>query len=263
MNNLEGIDIEEFHRELRVEDQDLRLLKALVSSEDDAREFIATYDHNLFVGDSKGFARKAIQYVQMYGSLPTRRVMLDQAGHNNTDYEDEVNFIWDKLDDMEHVPSEFKYDLDKIKNRHSRRKFASLKHAIGELDYGNIDYDEVIVSFRSTLDEAAQVRKGTEDVYVQKTLKEYMPEFRDDFVAKASDEEIGRGIMSGFSFLDYVTNGLSEADLWIVGGETGAGKSMFLANMAVQIWMQKNTIDTPQDKFTKGYNVQYFLFKCI
>jgi replicative DNA helicase len=58
--------------------------------------------------------------------------------------------------------------------------------------------------------------------------------------------------------LDYVTGGLQPAEMVIIGAETGGGKSMFLNNIAVQMWMQKNTIFTDPENYTKGCNIQYF-----
>jgi hypothetical protein len=42
----------------------------------------------------------------------------------------------------------------------------------------------------------------------------------------------------------------------LVGAESGGGKSMFLMNVAIQMWLQQNVIES--FKFTKGYNVLYF-----
>jgi replicative DNA helicase len=45
-------------------------------------------------------------------------------------------------------------------------------------------------------------------------------------------------------------------EMMIIGGETGAGKSMLLNNIAIQMWMQKNTVFT--EDYMKGCNVLYF-----
>ncbi len=43
----------------------------------------------------------------------------------------------------------------------------------------------------------------------------------------------------------------------MIAGESGAGKSMWLNNIAVNMWMQQNTVDTKPDQYTKGYNIVY------
>lgn len=236
----------------RIEEQDLRILKAITSDEAVAREFTANYDHNLFIGDAKQFAQKVISYYIGYRTLPTRRVMMEIAGDDQT-LKTEIEFAWDELDRIEYNASEFRWDLDKIKNRYAEHKLATIREGISNLNSG-ANLDEQLLSIRANLDAAERIRKGKESSYTQKTLKEYMPEFREEFVRKSKNPELGRGLLTGYSYLDYVTNGLSPADMLIIGGETGAGKSMFLNNMAIQMWIQGTELDLK----TKGANVQYF-----
>jgi replicative DNA helicase len=89
-------------------------------------------------------------------------------------------------------------------------------------------------------------------------MREFAGDFKSEFLRKREDPEISRGVQTGYSYLDYVTGGLQPAELVIIGAETGAGKSMLLNNMAVQMWMQKNTIYTDPENYTKGCNVLYF-----
>ncbi|KKN70814.1 hypothetical protein LCGC14_0427060 [marine sediment metagenome] len=255
MSNLEGLDNEFYEeKEIRVEDQDIRLLKALVSDDQAARELTSVYDHSLFMGDARPFAEKAIGYFKTYNQLPTKRVMLDQAKSGS--FFEEFEHIWDQLEAAKYEPAEFHYDLDKVKDRFARHEVAHLRDKLPD-DINDIDLEAALRETRVSLDKAEKVLRGTEQVYTQKTLKEYMPEFRDDFVKKSKDPTIGQGILTGYSYMDYITNGLQPSDFAIVGGQTGSGKSLLLANMAKQMWMQGNTIDQTGN-FSKGYNVLYF-----
>jgi hypothetical protein len=58
--------------------------------------------------------------------------------------------------------------------------------------------------------------------------------------------------------IDAITGGFSPGELIMIGGETAAGKSMLLSNMAKQIWLQENTLDTAPTDFVRGYNILYF-----
>ena len=255
--SLMGDDLYDLYEEepFRIEEQDLRILKAITTDGVITREFCASYDHNLFVGDAKAFAQKVISYYKGYSALPTRRVMLE-ISESNPILQSEINFVWDKLDGMEHNSSEFKWDLDKIKNRHTKQKLTSIREGIVNLDLiKDENLEDHLNSIRANLDSAEKIRKGKESSYIQKTLKEYMPEFREDFIRKSKDPDLGKGLMTGFSYLDYVTNGLSPADMLIVAGETGAGKSILLNNMAIQMWLQGIDLSNPN---AKGVNVQYF-----
>lgn len=237
-----------------VEELDMRILKALVSDHDVMREFSSCYDSNLFKDDAVSFALHVLKYYRRYGSPPTQRVMLDEAGEHNL----KISQTWAHLDGMEYVASEFKYDLEQIKQRYTKTQVLSVKDAVDGLDLGNANYDIVLRDMRSKIDAAEQMMRGKEESYTQKTLQEYLPEFKDEYVLKSQDAELGQGIMTGYSYLDYVLNGLAPSDMLVVGAETGGGKSMFLNNLAVQMWMQKNTITTDKDKHTRGYNIQYF-----
>ena len=71
-------------------------------------------------------------------------------------------------------------------------------------------------------------------------MKEDVPIFRDEYNAKSEDPNFDAGIQTGYSYLDYVTDGLRPGELLLIGGESGGGKSMLLMNMAIQIWLQNN-----------------------
>jgi replicative DNA helicase len=66
------------------------------------------------------------------------------------------------------------------------------------------------------------------------------------------------GVKTGYSYLDLVTDGLRDGELVLIGGESGAGKSMLLMNMALQMWMGANTTDMDENQFTEGNSVLYF-----
>ena len=241
----------------RFEDQDLRILKALVTNKLTAIKFTNSYDHEIFFGDAKAVGETIIEYVKAYKSIPTRRVLLDlhkkdQELHNKIDH------AWELLSEIDHNESEFEYDLEKLKNRFTKVKLVNVRDAVNDLDFSDIDYEKEIKSIQRKIDEATGIRKGSKQAYIQKTLKAYMPEYKRNFRAKVSDKSLGRGIPTGYSYLDYVKNGLSPAEMLIIAGETGGGKSMMLNNMAIQMWLQGNTPKTPKDQLIKGCNVLYF-----
>ena len=93
--------------------------------------------------------------------------------------------------------------------------------------------------------------------YDRKTLKEAVPIFREEYNAKLQDPNFDQGTRTGYSYLDNVTDGLRPGELILIGGESGAGKSMLLMNMALQIWLQGNTTDMTGN-FVPGNSVLYF-----
>lgn len=239
--------------ELRLEEQDLRILKILLSEPIVAVDFAATYDESLFVGDAKRFAKAVISYIRAYKVPPTKRVMVEHFSDNQTIAE-EMATIWDHVQEIDATPLEFKYDLDKVKNRFTEQKILSLRTM---LDDPPSDMALTLKSAQVYIDEANRIRQSKKQSYVQKTLKNYMSEFKRTYHDKVKNPDLGRGILTGYSFLDYMKNGMQPAEMMIIGAETAGGKSMLLNNMAIQMWMQKNTVFA-EDTFSKGYNVLYF-----
>ena len=197
-----------------IEEQDLRILKAIVSDDAVAREFVNSYDHDIFVGDAKPFAQKVISYYRRYHTRPTRRVMLETV-NSDQGLKDEICLVWDKLDNIEYNASEFLWDFDKIKNRYAGQKLITIREGISNLGT-SINLDDQLKNIRANLDAAERIKKGKESSYVQKTLKEYMPEFRGDFIRKAKNLEVGKGLLTGYSYLDYVTNGFFPSDIFLI-----------------------------------------------
>lgn len=217
MTDLADFANEVYDDSIRLEEQDLRLLKALVSDDNAARQLATAYGSELFVGDAAPFAESAISYFKTYNNLPTRRVMTDKSPV--------FEYIWDELDKINYNKSEFSYDLDKIQNRFVQQEVFGLRRDLDELDPTH-DPEGVLRDIRARVEKAEKVKRGKEAAYTQKTLKSYMPEFKDEFKAKVQNPELGRGIMTGYSYLDYVTNGLQPTDMLIVGAETGGGKAL-------------------------------------
>jgi len=245
--------------ELVVEEQDLRLIKGIVTNHDIAREFANSTDTKLFMGDARDFAERAIAYYREFSSLPTRRVMLERCP--DPELSEATTEIWNRLEQIEFTKSEFNYDMTKIKQRYTQQKIASMHQTIQD----GTDIDDVLITLKRDIDDAEKVRRGNKSSpFTQRTMKDYIQQFREEYVEKQQNPEKGRGIMTNYAYLDYVTNGLAPSDMLIIGGETGAGKSMLLSNMAVQMWMQQNTIADPIDpnvpttEYSKGYNIQYF-----
>lgn len=213
--------------ELVVEEQDLRLIKGIVTEHEIAREFASSTDSRLFMGDARAFADSAIAYYKKFNSLPTRRVMMELT-EASPDLNEATSEIWDRLDSVEFNKSEFNYDMAKIKQRYTQQKIASMHQTIQD----GSDIDEVLLNLKRDLDDAEQVRRGKKSTaFTQRTMKDYIQEFRADYVEKQKNPEKGRGIMTNYAYLDYVTNGLSPSDMLIIGGETGAGKMLKLETL--------------------------------
>lgn len=234
------------------QEQDLRIFKAITTNQRLALDFATTHTSNLFLGSAKPVADAMIQYIKAYRETPTRRVLLEQ----NPAISDQIVDVFENMSDVEFNAEEYRYDLEKLLQRYTDIRVSSLAD---ELRFNpSADSTTILKEMERTVREVQSVKSPAKQAYTQKGLHEYVDEFNAEYVARIDNPELGQGVLTGYSYLDYVTNGIAPGEMLIIGAETGAGKSMFLNNIAIQMWMQGNTIYTPADELKKGFNVLYF-----
>ena len=160
-----GIQLDDLYgeKELHIEEQDIRILKALVSDDKAARELSAICSYDLFVGDARLFAEAALGYFKTYNQLPTKRIMLDQVKGDNC-----FEQIWNEIDGVEYNYSEFGYDLEKIKDRFTKKQILKLRDKL-EDGLETEQLENVLKEVRSNIDYTEKIRRGKEQVYIQKT----------------------------------------------------------------------------------------------
>lgn len=205
------------------QDQDLRLLKAITSDQRLALDFVNTNDSSLFIGSSRAVGQVVCDYIRAYKTIPTKRVLIDKHQSNNI-LVNQIESLFDNLQLTNFDSKEYQYDLEKIKQRYVDTKFNSLKDDLRFHDKG-VDSD-TLNKIENVFKEIKRVQQPSRSSYLQKSIDEYLSEFHEEYVAKIENPSLGQGILSGYSYFDYVTNGLSPAELLIVGAETGAGKAL-------------------------------------
>lgn len=235
---------------------DLVILKTLVTNKKHALDFANECDPKLFSNEIWNFANLAVGYIKTYKELPTQRVMVEKLSKgNNAKLIETVNTVWGQLEKVDYNDREYKHDLEKIKKRFAEKQIAEVQDKLLSFKPGSMDVGKAV----SEMQKAVQTIKSLSQVkaYERKTLKEAVPIFREEYNAKMEDPNFDQGIRTGYSYLDTVTDGLRPGELLLIGGESGAGKSMLLMNMALQIWLQGNNNDMT-DNFGPGNSVLYF-----
>lgn len=236
---------------------DLVVLKTLVTNKKHALDFVNESDIKLFGPEVFHFASLALGYIRTYKDLPTERVMVEKLGKGANEKQIEhVKKVWNQLETLtDYNELEYKHDLESLKKRFAEQQLTSLKDKLNKLEPGSMDIKRVLNEMSAT----NQAIKSLHQVkaYDRKTLKEAVPIFREEYNAKLQDPNFDQGTRTGYSYLDNVTDGLRPGELILIGGESGAGKSMLLMNMALQIWLQGNTTDMTGN-FVPGNSVLYF-----
>lgn len=235
---------------------DLSILKTLVTNKKHALDFVNESDVKLFGPDVFHFAHLATGYIKTYKELPTQRVMVEKLGKGKNDKMIEhVNKIWGQLNAFDYNEREYQHDLEKLKNRFAEREIIATAEKLSKQEPGSMDINKALLDMNKSVQSIKSLHQ--KKAYHRSTLKDAVPAFREEYNAKMEDPNFDKGIRTFYSYLDNVTDGARPGELWLIGGESGAGKSMFLMNMALQMWLQNNTVDMTQN-FGPGHSVLYF-----
>ena len=236
---------------------DLTILKNLISSKKNALDFVNECDTRVFTPEVWNFANIVVSYIRTYKDVPTLRVIEERLakGGGNDRLVESVRKTWDQLDRIAVKESEYRYELEKIKKRFAEKQIASLQEKLATAQPGEMDVKKLMDEMQKTMQTVRSMNEAK--TYERKTLRNNVTIFQEMFNAKRQNPKIDTGLMTGYSYFDFATNGVKAADLVIIAGESGFGKSLFLMNMAVQVWMQGNTIDDLSN-FKEGKNVVYF-----
>lgn len=235
---------------------DLSVLKVLCNDRKNALDFINDCDSKLFGPDVWNFANVLITYIKTHKEVPTLRILNEKISKsNNQALSKHINEVWEAITSLEYNEKEYKHDLDKLKKRYAEKHINLVKDNLSKLEPGSMDISKALGDMQKTI----QTIKGLNHskTYENKNIKDYLTDFVEKFNAKKDNPNLDTGVMTKYSFFDFATNGVKPADFILIAGESGFGKSLFLNNIAVQTWMQNNSIDDT-DNFTPGKNIIYF-----
>jgi replicative DNA helicase len=235
---------------------DLNILKAILTNKKNAIDFVSENDAKLFEPDIWNFANIIFGYIKTFKDVPTLRVVVDRlAKSSNPKLVQYIEDTWSDIHKVSYDEKEFKYDVEKLKKRFAEKEMLELKDKMSSLEAGKFDINKQLMDIQRV----SQSIKSLYQVkaYERMTLRDAIPQFIDEYNAKMADASFDRGLLTGYSYLDFVTDGLRSGELLLIGGESGSGKSMLLMNMAIQMWLQGNTVD-PDATFKPGNDVLYF-----
>lgn len=229
------------------------ILHAVTTHKRLALDFSSASNEQLFsTSEARVLGRVFSNYIKTFKDVPTKRVLLDKYS-DDSDLSNLIGEFYDSIEGENYNEAEYAYDISKLKQTYGEQRLAAIKEKV------NSATNDVTGTIKEIEKEISSIKAANgQRAYERKTIKNHTDDFRNNYLEKLKNPDLGRGILTGYSFFDYIKNGLRPADLIIIAGETGSGKSMFLNNIAIQIYMQNNRIDMTPDQFGKGYNVAYF-----
>lgn len=232
---------------------DINILKVILSDKKKSIDFCTENKVDLFEENLWNFAMLVIKYVNTYKDLPTLNALQSKA-NNNVVLTNYLEDVWKCIESNTFDAKDYYIELEKLKERYVENVFHKTKDKLDNSDGNKLDLKKQKQNLEKALYDINSISKKKS--YTAKNAKEYLFEFYDNYKAKLKDPNFDKGVPTGFNYLDYATDGLRPGELFLVGGETSSGKSVMLNSMAVQMWMQKNTINSKE--FTQGYNVLYY-----
>ena len=242
---------------MSIDSLDLNILKTLISNKKHALDFANESDTALFSPESWNFANIIVTHLKTYKELPTLRIITEKLSKgNNERLLNHVRSTWKEVDAIDYDDKEFKHDLEKLKKRFAEKQLISLKDNLVKLNPGTMDINNTISEMQKAVQNIKNLHQAK--AYERKTLKEAVPTFREEYNAKMEDPTFDAGIKTGYSYLDFATDGFRPGELVLIGAESGGGKSMLLMNMAIQMWLGNNVVNSNTTEFTPANNILYF-----
>jgi len=235
------------------------VLKHILTSKTCAIDFIRTVDNpqNLFANSAEAWiiTNTIFSCLRILGEPPTLRVLLDRTKEGAVP---SVTKIYEEIMQQEIVASEYKHDLDILKQRYKLRQLGLIKKTLLDIEtLSDIEIDKKAREVESHLQTIIKINNNL--TFFQSTVKDGIKVYVTDLANKKEGAESTR-IPLGFEVFDIDTNGGVEpdADLIIIAGETNTGKSIVTMTAAVNVWLNGNTIDTPASERRPMRNVLFF-----
>ena len=238
------------------EELDLRILKAITVDKVNALSFAYRYDHTLFDEDAERFAKLVLDYTKHFRAPPTRRTLLDRHSQN-PHLTSIIEDAWNEIDDLDYDIKEYPYDLAELKKRFQLRAVERIREQAASDDPDDPENPEEYFN-KLSLEISRVTALDLERTHTQRPAADYIEEFSESYETRKQNPDDVPEIQTGYSMIDAITGGLSPGELIMIGGETAAGKSMLLNNLAKQLWLQENTLDTAPSDLVRGYSVLYF-----
>ena len=198
-----------------------------------------------------------------FKEIPTLRVMEEQSA---SVWNESFARIYAEALGIAVDPKELPADLEKMKIRYNAQVVLKLGREIFQENWNGQDF--------KNLDDANRLLKKTvtaiDSIYGSKAFREgslsdTAIDTWNEYRKVKENPQLARGVHIGLREFDRITNGIQNAELLLIGGEPGSGKSALAMNAAVNAWLGSNTVPaTPGELMPDspicddGKNVLYF-----
>jgi len=224
---------------------DLQMLNILVNNKKELRDFVTQFNEYAFEQRYVRFAKHLISYLKAYNSCPTLSTLIEYCNtNNNSNLEGYITDVWSEVEDNGTDSREYSFILNKIKERRNRILISTFIQDTSE-NIDSLDSRELVELNNRLVKLTNEIRSLKEKrVYTEISMKTGVEAYVNKLRAKGNDPALTRGIMTGFSTFDYYTNGIRKGELGVIVADSGGGKSIFLDNLAKNVYLGTNVIPT-------------------
>lgn len=225
-------------------DIDKQLINILINNNKELNDFVSTGGEGIFEKRYRRFIKNIILYHRNYNSCPSLATLKEFIG-NNPSLKSYIEEIWNEVDELNVDSREFSYILSKLKIRYNQNIFDVVKEKFNT-NVESSEIDEINNFLFKVTNEIQNI--GKKSAYKEVVLKDSVKDWLSSFKAKAENKEIAQGVLTGFKTIDYYLNGLKPGELFVYGGASGSGKSIFLINLATNCFLGNNILPSSKDE---------------
>lgn len=199
-----------------------------------------------------------IECVKKYNEVPTIE-MLQRTSFWQNEFKEIIENAINIKNQEDFNPKNFVLELEDIKQDYKKKLLLKAGKEVYKDNYqkGEFrDLDLAIKNIRKLAGEIDQI--DAEKIYKEGNVAETAEEAKIEYQRRKENPEITIGTLTGIRDLDKITNGFQGSELVLVGGESGAGKSLLSMNMAIGAWLGNNSVDPTKEFDGSGVNVIYF-----
>lgn len=241
---------------------DEKILSLIINDKKCAMEVSNSINHRYFSPNLQWLFEALMHFYKdpVLKTVPTRDMLKEYVGdHPNS--ESHLD-IYDKVRSLVSDAAEFPWLLQKLQFRYNnkvQKDVAEKLSGILTAKPGNKErVEEVNKVLKQSIVEIDSIarRRSYKEGSLQGSADERLKKY--NYVK--DHPESARGILTGFSAFDRITNGLHPGEFLIIAGDTGTGKSVLMHNMAVNAYLGNNKpleID-PSKCDDSGKHVLYF-----
>ncbi len=161
-------------------------------------------------------------------------------------------------------PAEFTWYLDKLKVRYNDQVQRSCASGMVRLIKEGGDSEERVEKVNEVMRKSIVTIDAInkQEAYQEGPLNERAKDRANHYKQVEANPEIARGVMTGLTEFDNITNGLHGGELIIIGGQTSSGKSILMHNIAINAYLGGyNPLEEAPpgaEDEVKGCNILYF-----